>query len=185
MVPGPISDIEGRTVGTHEGIARYTIGQRRGLGVAAGERRYVVRLDAGGNRVVLGSRSDLAVSTIDVESMNWVSVHEPTAGPVFVQYRSTMMAVPGSFRRVFTAEGGFASPLPSTVSRPGRPPSCTTGTASWAAARFSGLSPHPAFSPPRRGEGDGDEDPDPAPPSPAGEWRMDRLSLPSPRRGEG
>lgn len=97
MVPGPVSDIEGRTVGTHEGIARYTIGQRRGLGVAAGERRYVVRIDAGGNRVVLGSRSDLAVSTIDVESMNWVSAHGPTAGPVFVQYRSTMTAVPGEF----------------------------------------------------------------------------------------
>jgi tRNA-specific 2-thiouridylase len=97
MVPGPVSDIEGRTVGTHEGIARYTIGQRRGLGVAAGERRYVVRIDAGGNRVVLGTRSDLEVSTIDVESMNWVSVHEPASGPVFVQYRSTMTAVPGEF----------------------------------------------------------------------------------------
>lgn len=94
MESGPISDIDGRTVGKHAGIARYTIGQRRGLGVAAGERRYVVRLDADGNRVVLGSRSDLAVSAIDVESMRWVSARGPMAGPFEVQYRSTMTAVP-------------------------------------------------------------------------------------------
>lgn len=94
MAVGPIIDVEGRTVGMHEGVARYTIGQRRGLGVAGAERRYVVRLDAGGNRVVLGSRSDLAVTAIGVESMNWVSVRGPTAGPGAVQYRSTMTAVP-------------------------------------------------------------------------------------------
>jgi tRNA-specific 2-thiouridylase len=54
--PGEIVDIEGRVLGRHEGIARYTIGQRRGLGVAGGERLYVVDLDAARGRVVLGPR---------------------------------------------------------------------------------------------------------------------------------
>jgi tRNA-specific 2-thiouridylase len=54
--PGDIVDLDGRVLGRHDGIARYTVGQRRGLGVAGGERLYVVGLDAGRDRVVLGPR---------------------------------------------------------------------------------------------------------------------------------
>lgn len=95
--PGPITDAAGRTVGTHAGIARYTIGQRRGLGVAAGERRYVVGLDPARNEVALGDRSDLAVSGIEIAGVNWVSVAGGASGSVKVQYRSMMAAVPGEF----------------------------------------------------------------------------------------
>jgi len=52
--PGEIVDVTGRVLGSHEGISRYTVGQRRGLGVAGGERLYVVRLEAERDRVVLG-----------------------------------------------------------------------------------------------------------------------------------
>ena len=51
---GPIEDAEGRRIGTHAGHFRFTIGQRRGIGVAASERLYVLSVDAGDNRVVVG-----------------------------------------------------------------------------------------------------------------------------------
>ncbi len=54
--PGEIVDVEGRVLGRHRGISRYTLGQRRGLGVAGGDRLHVVRLDAERDRVVLGGR---------------------------------------------------------------------------------------------------------------------------------
>jgi tRNA-specific 2-thiouridylase len=57
--PGTIRDTSGRTVGAHEGVAFYTIGQRRGLNIACNEPRYVTRLDAATNEVVVGAHEDL------------------------------------------------------------------------------------------------------------------------------
>ena len=54
LSPGPIVDTQGRVIGWHRGVGAYTIGQRRGLGVATGERLYVVALDAKHNRVLVG-----------------------------------------------------------------------------------------------------------------------------------
>ena len=65
--PGRIVDVHGREVGTHDGFWRYTVGQRRGLGVAAGEPVYVLATDAERNVVVVGSRDDLARTTIALE----------------------------------------------------------------------------------------------------------------------
>src|SRR5690606_30998365 len=56
MRPGDIVDEEGRTIGRHSGLANYTVGQRRGLGLAAGEPLYVLRLEPETNRVVAGPR---------------------------------------------------------------------------------------------------------------------------------
>ena len=61
--PGPIVHVDGRELGRHDGIIHYTIGQRRGIGVAAGEALYVVSLDADANRVVVGPRSALETRT--------------------------------------------------------------------------------------------------------------------------
>ena len=56
MEPGEIVDLNGRVLGAHQGIANYTIGQRKGLGIAAGAPLYVVKLDVATRRVVVGPR---------------------------------------------------------------------------------------------------------------------------------
>lgn len=75
--PGDIVSLDGKVLGRHKGIAFYTIGQRKGLGIASGEPRYVVRLDAERNQVVVGSREDVEVSRVMVHSVNYVLPDEP------------------------------------------------------------------------------------------------------------
>ena len=72
--PGEMVDTAGNVVGRHKGIAFYTIGQRRGLGVAFGQPRYVVELDARANRVVVGPVEALLKSELVAEQINWVSI---------------------------------------------------------------------------------------------------------------
>jgi tRNA-specific 2-thiouridylase len=64
---------DGTVVGRHEGIERYTVGQRRGLGVAFGQRRYVVRLEPATRRVVVGTREELAVRELTAAGANWLA----------------------------------------------------------------------------------------------------------------
>jgi tRNA-specific 2-thiouridylase len=68
--PGDLLDIDGKTIGTHKGIAHYTLGQRRGLGYAAGEPVYVARIDAAANTVTLGTRDQLSYHTIAANEIN-------------------------------------------------------------------------------------------------------------------
>lgn len=70
--PGEVVHIDGTVLGRHDGIIHYTIGQRRGLGVAAGEPLYVVALDAARRRVVVGPRSALAVRRLVLRDVNWL-----------------------------------------------------------------------------------------------------------------
>jgi tRNA-specific 2-thiouridylase len=80
--PGPVIDVDGRQVGEHLGVASYTIGQRRGIGVALGEPRYVWKIDAGANIVRLGRRADLGTNRFEVEEMRFVAGKPPAgAGP--------------------------------------------------------------------------------------------------------
>jgi tRNA-specific 2-thiouridylase len=76
--PGPVKDSDGRTVGTHEGIHRYTIGQRKGLGVAFGKPAFVTRIDAESGAVHLGDAQALACRRVSVHD---VSLHEAFALP--------------------------------------------------------------------------------------------------------
>jgi len=69
---GDIVHVDGRVLGRHNGIINFTIGQRRGIGVAAGEPLYVVRLDPADRRVVVGPREALLVRTVDLRDMNWI-----------------------------------------------------------------------------------------------------------------
>jgi len=82
--PGPFLDLAGREVGRHEGIAFYTIGQRRGLGLAMGERVYVVDIDPARNAVVIGPEKALDKTTLVAEDLNFVSIAGLT-GPEQVQ----------------------------------------------------------------------------------------------------
>jgi tRNA-uridine 2-sulfurtransferase len=70
---GAIVDQRGRSLGTHRGTFRYTVGQRRGLGVSMGERTYVVDVDAAANRVVVGPASLLARRGLLAERVNWIA----------------------------------------------------------------------------------------------------------------
>ncbi len=70
--PGDIVHLDGRVLGRHEGIIHYTIGQRKGLGIAVGEPLFVVALDADGGRVIVGSREALATSQIALRDVNWL-----------------------------------------------------------------------------------------------------------------
>ena len=71
-VPGDIVHADGRVLGRHGGVVHYTIGQRRGIGVAAAEPLYVVALDAANARVIVGPRSSLAVARLRLRDVNWI-----------------------------------------------------------------------------------------------------------------
>jgi tRNA-specific 2-thiouridylase len=77
--PGEIVDVSGRVLGRHAGLARFTIGQRRGLGIASTRRLYVVAIDRGRNRVVVGEEGEQHRHGLLAERANWVSVPEPAA----------------------------------------------------------------------------------------------------------
>ena len=70
--PGDIVHLDGRVLGRHQGIIHFTIGQRRGIGVATGEPLYVVRLDAANRRVIVGPREALGTREIVLRDVNWI-----------------------------------------------------------------------------------------------------------------
>ncbi len=74
---GDIVDTGGKVLGRHSGLAGYTIGQRQGLGLASSQRLYVIRLDAAGNRVVVGDESQLWRDSLRAGSLSWVSGEAP------------------------------------------------------------------------------------------------------------
>ncbi|MGH2692588.1 MAG: tRNA 2-thiouridine(34) synthase MnmA [Actinomycetota bacterium] len=86
---GEVVDPDGRVVGSHGGAHRFTIGQRRGLGVSTGERTYVLDVDAAANRVVVGPASLLTRRGLLAERVNWIPERpdEPFEASVKVRYR--------------------------------------------------------------------------------------------------
>ena len=84
--PGPITDRTGAVLGTHQGLLGYTIGQREGLGVAAGRPLYVVALDRSNNRLVVGGRDELLQGALRAERVNWIS-GAPPEGAVRVRVK--------------------------------------------------------------------------------------------------
>ncbi|MEN5246171.1 MULTISPECIES: tRNA 2-thiouridine(34) synthase MnmA [Brucella/Ochrobactrum group] len=92
--PGDIVHIDGRTLGRHDGIVHYTVGQRRGIGVATGEPLYVVHLDAANARVIVGPREALETHKVFLRDINWLGDAPigdlPESGmEVFAKVRST------------------------------------------------------------------------------------------------
>ncbi len=71
-LPGDIVHMDGRVLGRHEGITRYTVGQRRGLNVAVGEPLFVVRLDAERREVIVGPREALLTASLELKETNWL-----------------------------------------------------------------------------------------------------------------
>lgn len=95
--PGDIVDQSGQVLGQHNGIHHYTIGQRKGLGVAAAHPLYVIGIDVGRNQVLVGDRQSAHHPDCTVQRVNWVSV-APSSAPmrVEVQIRYRSPAVPAT-----------------------------------------------------------------------------------------
>ena len=97
LKPGPIINMEGKVVGTHKGIAFYTIGQRKRLGVSSLKPLYVADIDRGKNIITVGSREDAMRKSLRVKELNWISVETLSetvrAG---VKIRSTMKEEPAT-----------------------------------------------------------------------------------------
>jgi tRNA-uridine 2-sulfurtransferase len=74
---GDIVTVAGEVIGRHEGLHRYTVGQRRGLGIAAGRPMYVVALDRAMNRLIVGEDESLRSSTAKVRGVNWIPYMQP------------------------------------------------------------------------------------------------------------
>ncbi|MEZ5822718.1 MAG: tRNA 2-thiouridine(34) synthase MnmA [Xanthobacteraceae bacterium] len=103
MEPGEIVDLAGRVLGRHQGIAHFTVGQRKGLGIASGSPLYVVRLDADDRRVVVGPREALRMDRIVLRDVNWIGdgALERVIGDgieMFVRVRSTRPPQPAWLR---------------------------------------------------------------------------------------
>jgi tRNA-uridine 2-sulfurtransferase len=92
--PGPVVDESGEEVGRHDGVVGFTVGQRRGLGVAVGEPRYVLRIEPSTATVVVGSRDRLGVTSLAIRNATWVD-GQPLSGQVLTQYRAHGPVVPG------------------------------------------------------------------------------------------
>jgi tRNA-specific 2-thiouridylase len=109
---GPVVDTAGTVLGEHAGIENFTVGQRKGLGFAAGRRRYVLRVVPETNAVVVGDREGLLAAGLTASRVNWL-LEAPPAGPrrceAKIRYRhpaapATVTALPGGGARVEFAE---------------------------------------------------------------------------------
>jgi len=119
--PGDIVHADGRVLGRHSGILHYTIGQRRGLGIAASEPLYVVALDAAAARVIVGPREALATPLVQLRDFNWIGPRrlEDIAAegmPVAARVRSTRPPTPA----VLFADGHVAFQEPESGVSPGQ-----------------------------------------------------------------
>lgn len=104
---GDIVHIDGRVLGRHEGILRFTVGQRKGLGVATGEPLFVVKLDARTHRVIVGPREALDTRIVHLREMNWLGDDPladlpPNGLDVLARVRSTRPPTPA---RLFHENG--------------------------------------------------------------------------------
>lgn len=118
---GPIVDLEGRRLGTHNGLPNYTIGQRRGLGIAAERPLYVVDIDPATNRLIVGGEDTLVRSDLSAIDANYISGHPPTEGEdveAKIRYRSA--AAPADVRRATSSRFDLQFREPQRAITPGQ-----------------------------------------------------------------
>ena len=139
---GEIVHLDGRVLGRHEGVSRYTVGQRRGLNVAVGDPLFVVKLDPSTKRVIVGPRDALLTRALTLKEVNWLG-DQPSleaaasdGAPVLARVRSTRDPAPA---RLAIEDGRpiVAFDAAKRASRRARPAFCMTRrrrAGSWAAA---------------------------------------------------
>ncbi|HEY7623445.1 MAG TPA: tRNA 2-thiouridine(34) synthase MnmA [Candidatus Limnocylindria bacterium] len=95
FAPGPVERIDGEVIGTHGGIGALTVGQRSGVGVATGERLYVLQLDLDRRAAVVGTRSEVTTTTYALDHVSFVAGEPPSARfatDVVLRYRGIALA---------------------------------------------------------------------------------------------
>ena len=97
--PGELRDETGAAIGEHRGVAAYTLGQRKGLGIATGEPRYVTAIDAGRNIVTIGPEEDLFADTAEVLEVTWAAGEAPAPGTA-LEAKARYKAEPAAARLV-------------------------------------------------------------------------------------
>ena len=116
--PGPFEDAGGRRLGTHRGVIHYTVGQRRGLGLAAGEPLYVLGIDAARNAVVVGPRAALDSPGLVTEPVEWLTPGPPAAGTrvlAKIRYNHAGAAATLHPREDGACEARFDEPQPAVT----------------------------------------------------------------------
>jgi tRNA-specific 2-thiouridylase len=93
LTPGDIMHLDGRVLGRHDGIINFTVGQRRGIGIAEGDPIYVIRLDAARNLVWVGPKEALACDRVWLKEVNWLGDAAAESVAVAVKLRSAMVPV--------------------------------------------------------------------------------------------
>ncbi|MCE3255455.1 MAG: mnmA [Rickettsiaceae bacterium] len=88
---GEIVDLQGKVLGSHDGIINYTIGQRRGMGIASKEPLYVVKIDAAKNQVIVGGEADLQKQELSIKEINWLIDEAFLAEPIVAKVRLRSM----------------------------------------------------------------------------------------------
>jgi len=115
MKPGHIFDLDGNIIGNHQGLAEFTIGQRKGLGISSTEPYYVIRKDLSQNALIIGPRDDLRQQEFYTDNVNWISgesPHNPFSANVKIRYKSN--EVPASITVIDPGSAliKLESPLP-------------------------------------------------------------------------
>ncbi|MEM8679617.1 MAG: tRNA 2-thiouridine(34) synthase MnmA [Planctomycetota bacterium] len=125
-VPGTIVTLDGTVVGQHDGVEHFTIGQRKGLGVAMGEPHYVVRIDADANQVVVGLKPALARDSLTASRANWFDRPEaPRRCQAQIRYNSR--GVPGQLSPIDADRFRFEFDEPCYGVAPGQAVVCYDG----------------------------------------------------------
>ena len=117
---GAIVDVDGQELGRHEGVAGFTVGQRRGLGIATPGRRYVTSIDAAAGVVTVGSADDLLTTSIEASAPSWVGEPPEPGEPLLARARYHGESVPA--RLLDRSEDGFRLALerPVRAAAPGQ-----------------------------------------------------------------
>ena len=125
---GPIINLKGDTVGEHDGIHRYTIGQRHGLGIASSRPYYVKALEPKGNRVIVGRREDLFSSEVCATDFHWISPFEPDGHEtISAQVRYRHKSAPGRLKALAPGRVRFIFDQPQSAITPGQALVCYEG----------------------------------------------------------
>jgi len=113
LAQGKIETADGQVVGEHGGLHRYTIGQRRGIGISSPDPLYVVKIDVPRNRLVVGKRHELYSTSLVATGVNWLSIAPPDApvrATVKIRYRSPEAAATITPLKAGTVRVDFDTP---------------------------------------------------------------------------
>jgi tRNA-specific 2-thiouridylase len=121
--PGDIVDDEGHVLGRHRGIAQFTVGQRKGLGIAASEPLHVLAIEPERRRIVVGPRAALAEARVSLGELNWLGPlpPDPSGVRVAAKLRSAQMPAPATlFPGAVAGEAELVLDAPADAAAPGQ-----------------------------------------------------------------